>query len=89
MAVTDSVLLLVMLVGLLRIRHHSGTTFGVTHLLWRQVWVPSSLNAVISVHLSILLPKGVIWASLSVVAEVPPAVSLVTFKPFSFSVDFM
>jgi hypothetical protein len=33
--------------------------------------------------------KGVIWASLSAVADVPPAVSLVNFKPFSFSVDFM
>jgi hypothetical protein len=55
MAVTDIVLLLVMLVGLLRVRRHSGTTFGTTHLLWKQVCFPSSLNAVISVHLSILL----------------------------------
>ena len=38
MAVTDIVLLLIMLVGLLRLRYHGGATSGMTHLLWKQVW---------------------------------------------------
>ena len=37
LAVTDIVLLLIMLVGLLRLRYHGGATFGMTHLLWKQV----------------------------------------------------
>ncbi len=37
MAVTDIILLLIMLVGLLRLRHHGGSTFGLTHFLWKQV----------------------------------------------------
>jgi len=38
MVVTGIVLLLIMLVGLLHLRRHGGGTFGVTHLLWKQVW---------------------------------------------------
>ena len=38
LAATDIVLLLIMLAGLLRLRHHGGATFGLTNLLWKQVW---------------------------------------------------
>jgi hypothetical protein len=38
MAVADIVLLLIMLVGLLRLRCHGGATSGMTYLLWKQVW---------------------------------------------------
>jgi len=37
MLVTDIALLLIMLVGLLRLRLHGGGTFGLAQLLWRQV----------------------------------------------------
>ena len=37
MAVTDIILLLIMLVGLLRLGGHRGGTFGLAHLLWKQV----------------------------------------------------
>ena len=35
--VTDITLLLTMLVGLLRLRHRGGGTFGLAQVLWRQV----------------------------------------------------
>jgi hypothetical protein len=51
MLVTDIALLLIMFVGLIRLRHHGGFKFGLIQLLWRQVWswffllaVPSSLK---------------------------------------------
>ena len=47
MAVTDIVLLLIMLVGLLRLRQGSRGTFGLAQFLWKQVWWNSSLIAVI------------------------------------------
>jgi len=37
MVVTDIALLLIMLVGLLRLRRHGGGTFGIAQLLWKQV----------------------------------------------------
>ena len=52
MAATDTILFLVMLVGLLRIRYYGGATFkfGVAHLLWKQVPCYISVVVVISVH---------------------------------------
>ena len=38
MLVTDVTLLLIMLIGLLRLRHHLSNMFGLTRLLWRQVY---------------------------------------------------
>jgi len=38
MAVTDIILLLIMLIGLLRLGRHGGGTFGLARLLWKQVW---------------------------------------------------
>ena len=37
MTVTDIILLLIMLVGLFRIRRGCGGTFGLAQLLWKQV----------------------------------------------------
>jgi hypothetical protein len=37
MAVTDIALLLIMLVGLLRLRYHGNDMFGLTQVLWKQV----------------------------------------------------
>jgi hypothetical protein len=49
MAVTDIVLLLILLVGLLRLRHYGGSTFGLTRFLWKQVRWLFSLIAVVLV----------------------------------------
>jgi hypothetical protein len=38
MMVTDIILLLIMLIGLLRLRRDGGGTFGLGQLLWKQVW---------------------------------------------------
>jgi len=38
MAVTDIVLLFIMLLGLFRLRHDGYGTFGLARLLWKQVW---------------------------------------------------
>ena len=37
MAITDIALLLIMLVGLFRLRHRGNDRFGLTQVLWRQV----------------------------------------------------
>lgn len=37
--ITDITLLLIMLVGLLRLRHYGAGTFGLGQLLWKQVGV--------------------------------------------------
>jgi hypothetical protein len=38
MAITDIVLLLIMLVGLVRLRCNGRGAFGLGQLLWQQVW---------------------------------------------------
>jgi hypothetical protein len=48
--VTDIALLLMMLVGLLRLRNHDGGTFGLVQVLWKQVCLRYSLAIVISIH---------------------------------------
>jgi len=35
--ITDIVLLLIVLIGLLHTRHHGDSTFGIKRLLWKQV----------------------------------------------------
>jgi len=50
LAATDIVLLLIMLVGLLRLRCRGGATFGLTNLLWKQVWCQFSLIVIILVR---------------------------------------
>ncbi|KAI9441047.1 hypothetical protein F5148DRAFT_1258649 [Russula earlei] len=70
--ITDIVLLLIMLVGLLRIRRYGGVTFGLGRLLWRQV--QSSLLCCSSFVDVLSIPKGVIWLILASIAEIPPTV---------------
>ena len=68
--VSDVVLLLTMLVGLLRLRRH-GTVFALGQLLWKQVG-----NAASCSHcLLIFSCKGLVWLFAATVAEVPPSVS--------------
>ncbi len=50
MAVTDFALLLIMLVGLHRIRRESGCTYGLTEFIWKQVCLHFSLTMSIPVH---------------------------------------
>ena len=85
MAVTDIILLLIMLVGLLRLRRHGGNTFGLTHFLWKQVRWLFSLIAVIWLIDMFLFHKGVIWILLATVTEVPPAVSVAKSTLLSFA----
>ena len=83
MVVTDIVLLLIMLVGLLRLRRHGGGTFGVTHLLWKQVWWQLSPQVLSSID-TYSFHKGICWLLLATAAGVPPAVSPTFFSPVSF-----
>jgi hypothetical protein len=41
------VLLLIMLIGLLILRRQDGGSFGLSHLLWKQVWWRLSLAVVL------------------------------------------
>jgi hypothetical protein len=50
MAVTDIILLLIMLIGLLRLRHDCGGTFGLAQLLWKQVRGLFSLVMLTTIH---------------------------------------
>ncbi|KAI9455867.1 hypothetical protein F5148DRAFT_1369800 [Russula earlei] len=70
--ITDIGLLLIMLIGLLRIRRYGGVTFGLGRLLWRQV--QSSLPCCSSFVDVLSIPKGVIWLILASIAEIPPMV---------------
>jgi hypothetical protein len=76
MAVTDIVLLLIMFVGLLRLRAQGGggSTFGLARLLWKQVRRLFSLIDRGHFGLWDIFFQGVIWISLATIAEVPPAV---------------
>ena len=66
-----------MLVGLILLRRHGGGMFGLTPILWRQVWWKFCLAVILSINFN-LLPKGVIWLSLTIVTETPTAVSQAT-----------
>lgn len=46
--VTDVGLLFIMLIGLVRLRSHRSSAFGLGHLLWKQVWF--SMFASLSIH---------------------------------------
>ena len=75
--VTDVVLFLIMLSGLLRLGVHGSGTFVLGRFLWKQVWwCRFSLTAPLSIHQCIGPRKGVIWFLLATVAEVPSTVSL-------------
>ncbi|KAH9978391.1 hypothetical protein BJV74DRAFT_798427 [Russula compacta] len=66
-AVTDFILLLIMLLGLLRLRLDGGTLLGLGRILWKQVG-PRQFSLGIAV-------SGIVWLLVATVAEVPPAYS--------------
>jgi hypothetical protein len=77
--VTDCVLLVSMLVGLLRLRQGSSSTFDLGRLLWKQVsgdgsgWLlccPPFANV-------FYVREGVIWLALATIADVTPSVGLI------------
>ena len=78
--ITDIILLLIVLVGLIRLRYHGGGTLGLGRLLWKQVAFrgfpsmgyrrPTDVSSV---------SKGVIWLLLAVAADVPPTVGPALF----------
>jgi hypothetical protein len=51
---SDLVLILIMLVGLLILRHHGGGMFGLTPILWRQVWWWFCLAVILSIDFNVL-----------------------------------
>ena len=78
--ITDIILLLTVLVGLIRLRYHGGGMLGLGSLLWKQVafrGLPSMGCRKLTDMSSV--PKGVMWLLLSVAAEVPPTVGLALF----------
>jgi len=85
-AVTDTVLLLMMLVGLFRLRRDGYATFGLARLLWKQVrWIFSRQLWLFWLIDILSFRKGVIWISIATATEIPPAVSLANFTPRLFS----
>ena len=73
---TDTVLVLLMLVGLLRLGFHERGVFGLGRLLWKQVryWCFSQA-VVFSAYMMVRIHKGVIWLLVATIAEVPPVAS--------------
>ena len=69
--ITDIVLLLIVLVGLLRLR----SSFALERLLWNQVRCCLSPHYLMFSNLLVFpIYKGVLWLLLAIVAEVPPVV---------------
>lgn len=66
-------LLLIMLVGLLRLRRYGVGTFGLTQLLWKQVGILVESSG-FSFTDAFLFSKGVIWLFIATFAEVTPVV---------------
>ena len=81
---TDISLLLIMLVGLFRLRSEGMGMVGLGRLLWKQV-IPvfisrGSFHPLISYHFG----KGILWLLLALAAEVPPVVSLTISRSSPF-----
>ena len=80
MFITDFILLVTMLFGLLRFRLRGAGSFGLGRLLWKQV----SLAVLGCLQFSpsanvISIREGVMWLLLATIAELPPVV-----RPTSF-----
>lgn len=75
MFVSDVVLLLTMLAGLLRLRRH-GSMFALGKFLWRQVSIRSKTTRPLGSLIS-FSSQGLIWLFFATIAEVPPVVSVV------------
>jgi hypothetical protein len=81
--VSDVVLLLTMLVGLLRL-NRNGVMGGFGQLLWKQVCSAAVSSSLIADMFS--MGKGLVWLFLATVAEVPPVVSpIVSLVLLSFT----
>ena len=78
---SDITLLLIMLVGLLRLRYRGDGAFGIASFLWKQVGIcgGSSLLWCSQYTYVFSVRKGLIWLLLATIAEVPPAVCLTYF----------
>jgi hypothetical protein len=72
--ITDIVLLLIVLIGLLPLLHDRGGSFALGRLLWKQVRSGRSRFTVSQFTYLFPLPKGVIWLLIATVVEVPPTV---------------
>jgi hypothetical protein len=77
--ITDIVLLLIVLIGLLPLLYDSGGSFALGRLLWKQVGSGRSRFAVSQFTYLFPLPKGVIWLLIATVVEVPPTVCPTSF----------
>jgi hypothetical protein len=75
---TDVALILIMLVGLLRLRNASGGWFDLGRVLWKQVsWRACFADRGLSPSANVIsVREGVVWLSLATVAELLPAVRL-------------
>jgi hypothetical protein len=82
--ITDMVLLLIILSGLLVMRWRIGGAFGLTHLLWKQVMILTGCGSSNSLMFWV---KGIIWLVLGFVIEIPQIVSkaVLSFLPFLFT----
>jgi hypothetical protein len=54
----DLILILIMLVGLILLRRRGGCMFGLTPILWRQVWWRFRLPVVLSINFNALASQG-------------------------------
>jgi hypothetical protein len=77
--ITDIILLLIVLIGLLRLLRDCGGSFALGRLLWKQVGSGRSHFSVCQFTYLFPLPKGVIWLLIATVAEVPPMVCPASF----------
>src|SRR5260221_12489877 len=80
--VTDIVLLLIMVVGLLYLHRYGDGKFGLAGLLRKQVRCWWFLLVICTPNVLIFL-KGVFWLLLAIVTEIPPGVSLLHFLSLS------
>lgn len=83
--ITDIVLLLIVLIGLLRLLHDSGGSFALGRLLWKQVGLGRILFSESQFIYLFPLPKGVIYLLIATVAEVTPTVCPASFLVCHFS----
>jgi len=79
MFVTDFFLLVIMLVGLFRLRCRVAGRFALAPFLWKQVRCQPFLDCRSFLLDVISIQKGLIWLLLTTVAELPPLVCLAGF----------
>jgi len=75
MAVADIVLLLMMLVGLLRLRYHGCATSGLTHLLWKQGLIWTAVATVAEVPPAVMIVLN-LNGPLDIIFQVPAVVTM-------------